>query len=330
MPVELTTPLDAAGQPGSARPGRDRPAPVGLPRPRGRAGRWLHPRCRERPPGRRHAARARVRDDRGRDRPGRPAPASTRSASIAARGSASSRPATRSARPAQPLGPAGIPDANGPGLRAQVAAAGRRTDRSRDRGGRPRRRAQAAARRHRGRRRRAHHLGRRVRRAVRRREDRDGDDRTGRPLAGGGPTRQAVRVRDRAATRSAGAAILVFGLPGNPVSSAVTFELFVRPAIRRLAGRRGPAPSGRSGRPRSSRSPRATVVGRSCASRRSGADDGAPVRDERGRVRVRLAGGQGSHVLSALAAADALAIVPEAVDSLPAGAEVAIWWLDSA
>ena len=34
-----------------------------------------------------------------------------------------------------------------------------------------------------------------------------------------------------------GAPILVFGLPGNPVSSAVTFELFVRPAIRRLAGR---------------------------------------------------------------------------------------------
>ena len=29
-----------------------------------------------------------------------------------------------------------------------------------------------------------------------------------------------------------------FGLPGNPVSGAVTFELFVRPAIRRMAGRR--------------------------------------------------------------------------------------------
>jgi molybdopterin biosynthesis enzyme len=57
---------------------------------------------------------------------------------------------------------------------------------------------------------------------------------------------------------------------------------------------------------------------------------GTPLRDERGRVRVRLAGGQGSHVISALAAADALAIVPEADDSLPAGAEVALWWLDSA
>jgi molybdopterin molybdotransferase len=29
---------------------------------------------------------------------------------------------------------------------------------------------------------------------------------------------------------------LVFGLPGNPVSAMVTFELFVRPALRRLLG----------------------------------------------------------------------------------------------
>ena len=30
--------------------------------------------------------------------------------------------------------------------------------------------------------------------------------------------------------------MLLFGLPGNPVSSLVTFELFVRPLLRRLAG----------------------------------------------------------------------------------------------
>ena len=58
---------------------------------------------------------------------------------------------------------------------------------------------------------------------------------------------------------------------------------------------------------------------------------GAPVRDERGRVRVRRRrGGQGSHVISALAAADALAVIPEAHDTLPAGAEVELWWLDRA
>jgi molybdopterin biosynthesis enzyme len=48
---------------------------------------------------------------------------------------------------------------------------------------------------------------------------------------------------------------------------------------------------------------------------------------------VQLAGGQGgqgSHVLSALATADALAVIPEADDALPAGAEVDLWWLDRA
>jgi molybdopterin biosynthesis enzyme len=46
---------------------------------------------------------------------------------------------------------------------------------------------------------------------------------------------------------------------------------------------------------------------------------------------VRLAGGgagQGSHVLSALVVADALAVVPEAHDTLDAGSEVELWWLD--
>src|SRR5438046_1153502 len=36
---------------------------------------------------------------------------------------------------------------------------------------------------------------------------------------------------------------LVFGLPGNPVSSFVCFELFVRPALRRLRGFPGDAPA---------------------------------------------------------------------------------------
>ena len=40
------------------------------------------------------------------------------------------------------------------------------------------------------------------------------------------------------------------------------------------------------------------------------------------------AGGQGSHVLSALAAADGLAIVPEDVEELPAGADVEVLRLD--
>ncbi len=129
-------------------------------------------------------------------------------------------------------------------------------------------------------------------------------------------------------------ATLLFGLPGNPVSTFVTFELFVRPAIRRLGGHRDDdlfrptdrgilvddvtKSSGRRGFIRV----RAERDGR-----------GAPVRDDAGRVRVTLAGGapgQGSHVLSALAAADALAVIPEAHDTLPAGSDVEIWWLDRA
>ncbi len=133
------------------------------------------------------------------------------------------------------------------------------------------------------------------------------------------------------ASAAARSATLLFGLPGNPVSTFVTFELFVRPALRRLAGRRdddlnravdravlaGPV----------SKSPGRRGYLRVISERDAA---GTPVRDAQGRVRVRLAGGQGSHVISALAAADALAVIPEAHDTLPAGAEVELWWLDRA
>jgi molybdopterin molybdotransferase len=127
---------------------------------------------------------------------------------------------------------------------------------------------------------------------------------------------------------------LLFGLPGNPVSTFVTFELFVRPALRRLGGHRDDDLY----RP----TDRAVLtdvvtksVGRRAYVRVTVERDarGTPSRDEQGRVRASLAGGaggQGSHVLSALATADALAVIPEADDSLPAGAEVTLWWLDRA
>ena len=126
-----------------------------------------------------------------------------------------------------------------------------------------------------------------------------------------------------------GRPVLLFGLPGNPVSSAVTFELFVRPAIRKLAGRRHLL------RP-IDRAILADAVTKSHGRRAfmrveiERDENGMPVRDERGRIHARLAGGQGSHVISALAAADALAVVSETDDSLEAGSEVALWWLDRA
>jgi molybdopterin molybdotransferase len=129
-------------------------------------------------------------------------------------------------------------------------------------------------------------------------------------------------------------ASLLFGLPGNPVSTFVTFELFVRPALRRLAGHRDddlyrPTDQAVLADPvEKSHGRRAFVRVRV---ERDGR--GTPVRDDHGRVRARLAGGAGgqsSHVLSALATADALAVIPEAHDSLPAGSDVALWWLDRA
>ena len=119
----------------------------------------------------------------------------------------------------------------------------------------------------------------------------------------------------------------VLGLPGNPVSSFVTFEIFVRPTLRRLAGRRDllrPADKAVLLDPITKSHGRRAFI-RVVSERHTA---GTPNRDECGRVKVRLAGGQGSHVISALALADGLAIIPEAEDELPAGAPVALWWLD--
>ncbi len=67
---------------------------------------------------------------------------------------------------------------------------------------------------------------------------------------------------------------LVFGLPGNPVSSLVGFELFVRPAVRALQGARAPAPDFLTGR----------LVGR-CAAPPSGTSSPAPTASATGSSR---------------------------------------------
>ncbi|MGH2464129.1 MAG: molybdopterin molybdotransferase MoeA [Candidatus Limnocylindrales bacterium] len=134
------------------------------------------------------------------------------------------------------------------------------------------------------------------------------------------------------APRPDGQHVLLFGLPGNPVSSYVTFEIFVRPALRRLAGHRDLLRTSEVGvlldPTTKSRGRRAYL--RVEVERRP---DGAPARDSDGRLRVHLAGaraggGQGSHVLSTLASADALAAVPEAFGEVPAGTAVDVFWLD--
>jgi molybdopterin molybdotransferase len=121
--------------------------------------------------------------------------------------------------------------------------------------------------------------------------------------------------------------VLLFGLPGNPVSSFVTFELFVRPVIRRLAGQpRLHRPVDRAVLEEAVSKSKGRRGYQRVASIRDA--DGLPVRDAKGRVRVRLAGGQGSHVLSSLAAADALAVIPEPFERAEAGSEVELRWLD--
>jgi len=123
------------------------------------------------------------------------------------------------------------------------------------------------------------------------------------------------------APRPDGGTTLLFGLPGNPVSAFVTFELFVRPLLRRLGGL-----TADDGRDRI-RAILAEPVTKS-AGRRAflrvvlEPDPGGSLPS------ARLAGGQGSHILSALALADGLAIIPEETDRLAAGAVVEVLLLD--
>ena len=102
---------------------------------------------------------------------------------------------------------------------------------------------------------------------------------------------------------------LVFGLPGNPVSSMVTFLLFVRPALARLQG--APAPP-----------PRLRAELAVAVPRRPERDECVRVRLEEGRARPT--GPQGSHQLYSMVGADGLAVIPAGEGELPAGASVEV------
>src|SRR2546422_488705 len=93
---------------------------------------------------------------------------------------------------------------------------------------------------------------------------------------------------------------LVFGLPGNPVSAMVTFELFVRPALLRLAGASQlfrPRVSARALDPIANPGQRRGYL-RVTLSR------------EGGEYGARLTGDQGSAIRSSMVLADGLAVVP--------------------
>ena len=110
------------------------------------------------------------------------------------------------------------------------------------------------------------------------------------------------------------------GLPGNPVSAMVTFELFVRPVVRRMLGHRLPF-----------RRTLPVCVGESitlgpklrhflrAVIKPEGPD---------GRLTARLTGPQGSGILTSMARANALLIVPEDRPAVPAGETLAALLLD--
>ena len=106
---------------------------------------------------------------------------------------------------------------------------------------------------------------------------------------------------------------LVFGLPGNPVSAMVTFHLFARPALRRLAGA-DPSDT------------RTTAIADVALPR-------APERDQVVRCRLSLGDdgwhvqptkAQGSHVLSSMLDAQAFALVEAGDGEISAGERVGI------
>ncbi|MFP3902084.1 MAG: gephyrin-like molybdotransferase Glp [Acidimicrobiia bacterium] len=114
-----------------------------------------------------------------------------------------------------------------------------------------------------------------------------------------------------------GRRVPVFGLPGNPVSAHVSFELFARPGLRRLSG----VADDRLHRPRLSA--RATER---FARRPDGKVHFARAvvtAGEGGVLEARSAGGQGSHQLAALARADGLVVLPDG-DGVVAGDAVEV------
>jgi len=110
----------------------------------------------------------------------------------------------------------------------------------------------------------------------------------------------------------------LLGLPGNPVSAMVSFEMFVRPAILKMLGMTALA--------------RPTVE--------AVLMDGVKDKDERrhylrarleqheGEYRVYLTGEQGSGILSSMVKANALVVIPEEWTSAPSGARVRAMLLD--
>lgn len=115
--------------------------------------------------------------------------------------------------------------------------------------------------------------------------------------------------------RGAGPSVPIVCFPGNPVSALVSFEMFLRPVLRRVNGMR---PADRE----TVSAPLAEAVeplaGKHQVRRGILDDDG----------HVRLVGGAGSHLLTAYARSTVLVHLPAGPAPLPAGTPVDVWRID--
>jgi molybdopterin molybdotransferase len=109
----------------------------------------------------------------------------------------------------------------------------------------------------------------------------------------------------------------VFSLPGNPVASMVTFELFVRPALRKIMGRRDLF------------RPRLEAVLQDAVEKRRGVRTllRGVLHQEEGQTTVSITGPQGSGILRSMSLANCLIDLPEDTERLQPGARVQVMLL---
>lgn len=103
-----------------------------------------------------------------------------------------------------------------------------------------------------------------------------------------------------------------FGLPGNPVSAMVTFEVFVRPALAKMAGRRAAPPI-----------IQAKIAADMTSDGRRSYNRVTLSRADNGFV-AHSTGSQSSGALMSMVLADGLAVIPEGQRHVPAGAELSV------
>lgn len=113
--------------------------------------------------------------------------------------------------------------------------------------------------------------------------------------------------------------IPVFGLPGNPVSGMISFEVFVKPAIMKMLGRDSD----------DSRKEVRAVLERDITKKKGRRHFlRAQTRWENGTYLTRTTGPQGSGILKSMARANSLIIFPEGKEKIEKGADVTVKFLD--